>query len=177
MTCIVGLELNNEVWIGGDSAASNGWRIHATRLKKVFKHGRFLIGYTTSFRMGQLLQYSLTIDSQKKTQDSLEYMVTTFIDGVRKCLKDGGFAKVENGVEEGGGFLVGYRGRLYTVDIDFQVNMSRDGFGAVGCGADFALGNLLETKTLNPKKRLKRALKAAGHFSTGVCGPYYVSVI
>lgn len=175
MTCIVGLETKNGVVIGGDSAAVNGWGdIHASRLKKVFKRGEFLIGYTTSFRMGQLIQYKLSIEQQKNEQSDLEYLATTFIDAVRDCLKDGGFRKVENDQEEGGQFLVGYKSKLYRVDEDFQVNSSTDGYMAVGCGARFALGSVWSNENLSPKNKVKQALKAAEYFSNGVCGPYHI---
>lgn len=174
LTCIVGLETETGIIIGGDSAAANGWDIHASRLKKVFKQGEFLIGYTSSFRMGQLLQYKLSVEQQKNEQSDLEYLATTFIDAVRECLKEGGFRTVENEQESGGQFLVGYKGKLYAVDSDFQVNSSVDGFMAVGCGASFALGSMWSNQNLSPKKRVKKALKAAGHFSNGVCGPYRV---
>jgi len=174
MTCIVGLETEQGVIIGADSAASAGWDGWVTRLKKVFRRGDFLIGYTSSFRMGQLLQYKLDVSVQKEGQEDLEFLTTTFIDAVRTCLKDGGFAKVENLVEQGGRFLVGYRGKLYVVSSDFQVNMSRDGYQAVGCGASYALGNLLNSGDLLPKVRVRQALKAAAHFSNGVCGPFNI---
>ena len=142
MTCIVGLETNKGVMIGADSASVGGLDIEATRLKKVFRRGEFIIGYTTSFRMGQLLQYKLSVEKQKKKQKDLEYLATTFIDAVRECLKVGGFRKVENEQEEGGNFLVGYKDKLYTVWGDFQVNSSTNGFNVVGCGYAYALGNL-----------------------------------
>ena len=59
MTCIVGLETPNGIMMGCDSAAVGGGNIFTTRLKKVFKRGKFLIGYSTSFRMGQVIQYKL----------------------------------------------------------------------------------------------------------------------
>jgi len=174
MTCIVGLETDQGVIIGADSAASAGWDGWVTRLKKVFRRGDFLIGYTSSFRMGQLLQHSLIVEPQKEGQEDLEFLVTTFIDAVRTCLKDGGFVKVENLVEEGGRFLVGYRGKLYVISSDFQVNSSRDGYQAVGCGASYALGNLFNSKAQPAKTRVRQALKAAAHFSNGVCGPFNI---
>lgn len=174
MTCIIGLETGKGVIIGFDSASVNGWNIRATRLKKVFERDEFLIGYTSSFRMGQLLQYKLVVGPQEYAQSDLEYLATVFVDAVRKCLKEGGFRKVEDEQEEGGQFLVSYRGRLYMVDSDFQVNTSLDGYMAVGCGANFALGSMWSSGDLPPKKRVKQALRAAGHFSNGVCGPYHI---
>ena len=175
MTCIVGLEANGKVWMGGDSAAASEWNIYATKLKKVFKRGDFLLGYSTSFRMGQLLQYKLQVEPQTKSQDDLEYMATTFIDAVRQCFKNGGYAtRIEDKEEEGGQFLVGYKSCLYRVDCDYQVNIRQDEYAVVGTGENFALGSLRETGMLKPKKRIRRALRAAGHFSTTVCKPYYV---
>jgi hypothetical protein len=178
MTCIVGLEVPWGVIIGGDSSAASGWDIYTTRLPKVFRLGDFLIGYTTSFRMGQLLQYRLSVEDQFNDQADMHYMVTTFVDAVRVCLKEGGFTKIENEQEEGGQFLIGYRGKLYEVASDFQVNSSEDGFYAVGCGANCALGSLWSTKIWeNPDARVIKALEAAGHFSNGVRPPYYVEFL
>jgi len=174
MTCIVGLETEQGVIIGADSAAAADWDIMATRLRKVFRRGDFLIGYSSSFRMGQLLQYKLEVSPQTEEQEDLEFLATTFIDAVRTCLKDGGYAKIENLVEEGGWFLVGYRGKLYIVEPSFQVNTSRDGYHAIGCGKNYALGNLFDSTDLEPQVRVRQALKAAAHFSNGVCGPFNI---
>lgn len=177
MTCIVGIETKNSVIIGGDSASSGGYDITSTRLKKVFTRSLFLIGYTGSFRMGQILQYQLYVKEQTKKQTNLEYLSTTFIDAVRNCLTKGGYKKIENEVEEGGTFLVGYKNKLYLIDSDFQVNSSKDGFWACGCAASYALGNLYSTKELSPKQRIKQALKAATHFSSYVCKPYHIKEV
>lgn len=107
MTCIVGLETEAGVIMGGDSASTGDWEIEKTRLKKVFNRGQFLIGYSTSFRMGQILQYKLEVKEQTNEQFDLEYLSTTFIDAVRACLKAGGFRKTEDEQEEGGEWGVG----------------------------------------------------------------------
>lgn len=197
MTCIVGLEHEGKVYMGGDSAAVSRWDMTRTRLKKVFRRGTFLVGYTTSFRMGQLLQYRLAVPKREGGMDPLEYMATVFVDAVRACLKEGGVAKIENAVEEGGSFLVGYEGVLYHLESDFQVNYSQDGFMAVGCGAPYALGALHQPRVVvvpetfpmlssenskaqtdaDPALSVYMALASAGHFSIGVSAPYYVEVL
>lgn len=174
MTCIVGLETKDGIIMGADSGAVSGWSIYATRLRKVFRTNGFLIGYTSSFRMGQILQYELEVEEQKRKQSDLEYLATTFVDAVRECLGDGGFKQVKEEKDIGGQFLVGYRGKLYEVHSDFQVNSSMDGYTSVGCGGDFALGNMWNSKKLLPKTRVTQALKAATHFSACVCGPYNI---
>ena len=176
MTCIVGLEHEGKVYIGADSASVGGWEVKATRLRKVFQRSRFLIGYTGSFRMGQLLQHQLTVTPQNGESDE-EYMVCKFVEAVRTCLKDGGFAKVENNVDEGGQFIIGFNGQLYLVDDDFQVNSMAQGFYAVGCGRGYALGAMKVLNDLPPKQRIRKALETAAYFSGAVCKPFRIKVL
>lgn len=171
MTCIVGVEHNAKVTLGGDSAGVSGRSISLRADEKVFRSGPMVFGFTSSFRMGQLLRYSL--DMPAPPDRGLDrWMVTTFVDAVRACLKEGGFATVCNGVETGGTFLVGIHGRLYIVDSDFQVGRPAAGFAAVGCGQPEALGALYATKKDAPRKRVITALEAAAAFNTGVAGPF-----
>ena len=173
MTCIIALEHENKVYMGCDSAAASGWDMQPTALKKVFRVGEFLIGYTSSFRMGQLLEHHLEV-REEKDEDDLNYLVTVFIPAVRTCLKDGGYTKINDNQEEGGIFLVGYRGKAYKVNSDFQVNRFRTGFIATGCGEKYALGALAAQEIINPERAIMKALEIAGMFSNGVCGPYFV---
>jgi ATP-dependent protease HslVU (ClpYQ) peptidase subunit len=174
MTCIVGISHRGRVYMGGDSAAVQGWTRRKTALKKVFRRGPFLIGYTSSFRMGQLLEHHLDVPKQAAGQDDMAYMVTGFIESVRKLLKDKGFAKVESNSETGGQFLVGYRGQLYTVHRDFQVGHVADGMDAVGSGREYALGSLYALDKLGPTTRIKRALAITAYFNAAVAPPFVV---
>lgn len=177
MTCIVGLEHDGKVSIGGDSAGVNGWLQIRTRAdEKVFVNGPMIFGFTSSFRMGQLLRYSLSVPEQLQSQDDFAFMCTTFIDAVRKCLKDGGYARVKDGEDHGGVFMVGYRGKLYRIEDDFQVGRSTWKFEACGCGVDFAMGAMLMTMDLSidPRDRITKALEAAAEFSAGVAPPFRV---
>ncbi len=177
MTCIVGLVHRKTVYIGADSASVLGWTSRVTRLAKVFQKGPFLIGYTSSFRMGQLLQHALAVPVQgtaRKERDDMKFMVTVFAEHVRSLLKDRGMSKVEANAESGGQFLVGYRSRLYSVMSDFQVNEMADGYDAVGSGAEYALGALYAMKGVAPQTRVRRALEVSAHFSMAVCPPFVV---
>ena len=60
--------------------------------EKVFRNGDFLMGFTTSFRMGQLLRYKLNPPRRHPDDRVAKYMVVDFIDAVRECLKAGGWA-------------------------------------------------------------------------------------
>lgn len=172
MTAIVGVVHDSQVHIGGDSAGVSGWSLTVRADSKVFINGPYVMGFTSSFRMGQLLRYALT--PPEPAGDLERFMATTFIDAVRECLKTGGWAAKENEREEGGVFLVGIAGRLFRVDSDYHVGEAVDGFDAVGCGEEVALGALYATarSRMAPQRRIKLALEAAERFSAGVRGPF-----
>ena len=175
MTCIVGLESEGRVWMGGDRAAvdQSHYLSHCEQ-PKVFRRGDLVFGYTTSFRMGQLLQFKLKVPELTEDQPIDEYMATAFIDAVRDCLKEGGYTRVDCSRETIGTFLVGVRGRLYIVDDDYNVRRDNGGFNAVGSGLSVALGSMHSTAKLrlHPRERIAMALEAASTFITTVRGPF-----
>jgi ATP-dependent protease HslVU (ClpYQ) peptidase subunit len=173
MTAIVGLVDGGRVIIGGDSAGVAGLQSTERADVKVFNNGPYVMGFTTSFRMGQLLQYAL-VPPKPPRRDVFGFMVTEFIDAVRDCLKSGGYASKDSDVESGGTFLVGVHGSLYEIGSDYQVGIPADGYAAVGCGDDVALGALFATRgsDLTAEERVTAALLAAAHHSAGVRGPF-----
>ena len=181
MTCIVGIAHEGQVWIGGDSCGWTSSTVIARADEKVFRNGAYLMGFTSSFRMGQLLRYRLEVEAPD-TWDVRRFMVVTFVDAVRQCLKDGGYAGTSSddsggpsGSEEGGTFLVGVGGQLFTIDSDYQVGIAHDGYAAVGSGEQVALGSLYTTRGwTDPERRIQVALEAAAHTCPGVRGPFTV---
>lgn len=174
MTCIAALVDNDTIWMGGDSAGVAGFELCIRSDQKVFKVEKFLFGFTSSFRMGQLLRYSFTPPKRHPDKDLMAYMVTDFVDAIRKCFKDGGFANKNNEVETGGIFLVGHSGRLFCIEADYQVGESSDLYFAVGCGESYAKGSLFSTKQLIASERIRIALESAEHHSAGVRGPFTI---
>jgi len=176
MTCIVGFISNKEVYIGGDSAGVSGLNITPRKDSKVFKRGNFLIGYTSSFRMGQLLRFKLTVPTQPPEISDYEYMCTHFIDAVRKCLKNGGYSTVNDNKEEIGTFLVGYKTKLYMIEDDLQVAESYYNYESVGCGSQYAKGalNILDQVGISPEFIIEKALETAVKFNGGVRPPFII---
>ena len=176
MTCIVGWVEDDNVWIGGDSAGVAGYSLQLRADEKVFKKGEFVFGFTSSFRMGQLIRYQLVIPKPEEGQDQDDYLYTKFLDAIIKCFKDNQYARVVSETVNGGCFLFGYRGGLYRVEGDFQIGKAYSCFDAVGCGADLALGCLygMKSSELTPIMKIKTALKAAQEFSAGVRDPFHV---
>ena len=176
MTCIVGLRHGNKVYLGGDSAGITGWDLMIRKDPKIFISGDYAIGFTTSFRLGQLLQFRLKLPEPPRTQSRLyPFMVNEFVEAARECLKAGGVATKEKEAEQGGTFIVGVRGRLFTVESDYQVIEPAVPFAAVGSGAPYALGSLATSKG-SPLARVRQALAVAERFSAGVRGPFRVLV-
>lgn len=194
MTCIVGLERDGKVYIGGDSASVTGLHITTRRDRKVFTRDGMAFGFTSSWRMGQLIRYQvafpdlpisppdLSLSQSKRAAFEAEldgWMVTEFVEAIREGLKDGGYSKVESNQEEGGTFLVGARGCLYAIFSDFQVARVAHEFDAVGCGEQYARGAMEvmhngPAPDEGPADQVVRALRVAAKYSAGVRGPYHV---
>lgn len=187
VTCIAAVRSGRRVVIGGDSAGVHGYSIVTRADEKVFTRvdpagEKWAFGFTSSFRMGDLLRYKLEIPEVRPGKGGLrEFMVTRFVDALRTCLRTGGWIEKDKDREQGGVFIVAFRGEIFEIHGDFQVAMPAAGYSAVGCGADLALGALYALHA-RPKEwpvgeppakwAVEIALEAANQFSAGVCPPY-----
>lgn len=180
MTCICAATNGRKVTMGADSIGVNdAWEMAIRTDSKVFTVAEFLIGFTSSFRMGQILQYHLEPPRYHDEIDPMRYMVAEFIPEVRKVLSEHKFTTTKDDAEFGGLFLVGFRGRIFRIDVDFQVGERIEPYDAVGIGAPFALG-AMRTAIKAPKGKVKLSdvallqygLDAASDFCAGVSGPF-----
>ena len=188
MTCIVGVVDDDKVIMGGDSAGVAGLHVVTRTDPKVFKNKEYLIGFTSSFRMGQILMFADLPKCEVKKPDAVyKFMVTKFVPAIRKIFKKEGYLKKTNEVESGGTFLVAVKGQLFSICGDFQVGAERYSYAAVGCGDEIAYGSLHGTAAadhendlkdecplLGGRHRVTLALEAASQFSGGVCPPFTI---
>lgn len=174
MTCIIGFAEGGKAWIGGDSAGVAGYSLQNRADEKVFRSGPFIMGFTTSFRMGQLLRYNLTHPEHPAKMNDMAFMVQRFVPAVRSTFKDHGFAEIDKGRETGGLFLVGYRGSIYEIGSDFQVGRSRDNLHSVGCGYEIALGSMHALAKMPARNRILKSLAIVEKLNAGVRGPFVV---
>ena len=173
MTAIAALvDSNGDIYIGADSSGvcSDTLNLTIRSDEKVFLKGDdFVIGFTTSFRMGQVLKHQFVVPLRPEGISDEEYMVKYFVEGVRACFAATGATA--------GRFVVGYRGKIYDIENDFQVGCPSDWFYACGCGENLCKGALyamLKTTELSAESKVLMALEAAEHMSAGVRGPFVV---
>jgi len=175
MTCVVGIRgSNNSIHMGADSCISDGDSSRILVDPKVFVRGQFAIGSAGSLRVLQLVHYCMTIPPIK-IRSPEKYLITSFINSMRKCLKRSGASREEHKEEEqDNSFIIGFKGRLFTIDAVYSVCEIADYFTAIGSGEDYALGSLFTTIGEPVKTRIKKALDAASHFSSFVSPPYHM---
>lgn len=161
MTVIAAIrDANGDVYMAADSAGTSGWSQQCRVDKKIKRVGNMLIGFTSSYRMGQLLHYKLTPPEHPKDMHVDVYIRTLFVDTVRELFVNNGYAYIDNNREEGGIFLVAYQGHIFRIDSDYQVGEHVEGFDAVGSGEDLAIGALYATG-IKPAKACPK--RVCGH--------------
>jgi ATP-dependent protease HslVU (ClpYQ) peptidase subunit len=168
MTCIVGIENNGVVHLGGDIQGTGGNNKIVHTQPKVFNRKGVLFGFTTSYRFGQILEHSLPTPVVPEDQDDVyRWLITVLIPDIRKALRDEGY-------EGGGNCLIGVRGQLWELQNDFSVLRSVRGYAAVGSGYEYAMGSLTTSvaaglsSTQDYIGAVKRAISVAGTFSPSV---------
>ena len=178
MTCIVGLQHDGDVYIGGDSAASGGWEQHLLSETKVFENGPFLFGWAGSSRDANLIRHAFTPPLRDSSLSDMKFLVTVFMDAVRNCLKAGGSSWVKDNKEyTHSHFLVAYRGGLYAVYGDYQIMGVTQNYLAVGSGSEVAHGAMYASghdEDLTPEGRLRTALAAAAFHTPFVRDPFHI---
>jgi len=176
MTCIIGLRdrKNKRLYIGGDSCAGDieQYTTYTIKNPKVFSKGDFLIGYTTSFRMGQIIERFLTPPPIPPNKKLYYYMIDDFIPEVIRILKEHNWSKNTEGREHSGVFIVGIKDSLFLVDDDYQVAEYQDDFVVCGCGKSYAEGSLFNDDS--SKAAIIRAFNAAAYFSAYVIPPFKI---
>lgn len=172
MTIVVGLKHEDGVILGADSQGSSGWHSRFRLDEKVFTAHGIGYGFTSSYRMGQILRYhTYEVLNNLRESDPFGYVVSCLVPMYRSVLKEHGYVQTENGKDSGGTFLLAFDGNLFGIQGDFQVEEVCEGYDAVGCGFAYALGSLKTTEEYDipPEDRVRQAIETSCYFSNG-CG-------
>jgi ATP-dependent protease HslVU (ClpYQ) peptidase subunit len=167
--------------MGADSIAMNGWARDIIAESKMFKRCGMLFGCAGNPRMAQILRYQTVFKAQMGAQSDEEWLVCEVVERARVAFKEYGYTETENGRELGASFLLGYKGKLYSVEGSFQLCRSARKMCAMGAGDDFALGALHATlkqfetwSEASITSAINHALQTASELSSAVAGPFMV---
>ncbi len=177
MTCIVGVTKGGTVWLGGDRAATDG-NLDRTLMKepKVFEKGGIGFGVCGLPKVMDALQHAIDLPPYSGG-DSKGHLVGEVVPAIREGLKRLECTEEHEGQQYfHGAMLIGFMGRLYKLEANFQLVEAARGFDAVGSGQEPALGSLRVTRG-NPRKRLLEALKVSAENNAGVAPPFDVIAI
>jgi ATP-dependent protease HslVU (ClpYQ) peptidase subunit len=179
MTCIVGMEYEDKVYIGADSAVWANGSMRERRGKLFTLQNKFIIGTCGSLRMGQIIQYHVTPSEQPPGMGDFEYLVTEVASKIRLALKDHAHTETDGNRElQDGSCLIGYKSKLYTLGSDFCVVRYDDNIAACGSGEQYALASMLtQSNRIHPQKRILKALQISAQLSDSVRPPFYVECL
>lgn len=184
MTCVAAVSTADLVVMGGDCAGSNGHTVQEYADSKVFavelkpQGTRLLLGYTTSFRMGQVIQHSMDWPRFDASDEAWPWLVKCVVPVMRRLLSDHGWLEKKSEREVAGKMLIGLGSELFTMDSDFHVFPHKEhGFAAIGSGEEVALGSLHTSQALgakDPQARVHAALSAASDMTPFVRDPFTI---
>lgn len=157
MTCIIAHTNGTSSFIAGDKLGSNGFTKSIQTEPKVFEK-EFIrinddagltrtkevmaIGYTTSFRMGQLLTYNLNLPQQDSHETFPQYLVLKVIPIIRQMFKDEWGSRDTSQDVGGGQFIILHNHTIYEVQEDFAVLQPKTQITAVGSGTYHAIASM-----------------------------------
>lgn len=178
MTCIAAIIDSDGVGhIACDSVGADDSTKSVYLNRKIFTVSDMLIGWCGSYRMGQILQYRLSLPTATVDQDLDHWLHVDFVDAVRNVLKENGFLRVENNAEAGGTFLIVVAGRIFTMQGDLSLLESTDHFEACGSGEDYAratMNCLVNSGIEDPAVILTQAIEAATKYVPSAGGDIHM---
>lgn len=167
MTCIVAVKHDDKVTMVGDSAASNGHNIHPVGLSKVFNNREFSIGYTESFRLGNIMEFVWSPPEQTVNCSDDKYLYIHVVESIREAIR----VHCPTVTSLGTYFLLAWKGRLFTYEGEGFL-LEHKSYAAVGSGAETALGALFALHNsdgvTDPEIKCQLAVEAAAHHTTSV---------
>ena len=173
MSCVIGLLHDGKVYVASDGiATTDDGEKRPIVANKIFTNKNYIIGFTGSVRTGQLAGPKF-FDPPENIYD--------LPDALREKLGEKGSLVISSDTQQhlnACNYIIAYRGRLFEMLMDFQLNEIMGSYSAIGSGAPYAMGALFASRNINfPERRLKTALKAACEYDM-CCGlPFTIEVM
>lgn len=171
MTCIIAYKdsNNNTIYMCGDKCGSNGNTQDICVEPKVFHNGDFMIGYTTSFYMGQLLKHIWNPPTRLENETTDSYLHNSVRKSLINMFKENNFGSHDGGYEIGT-FILVYKSRIFTVHSDMQFFENKY-LTAVGCGdvaARAAVETYIKCGFTDVESMLKSSIETVSKICCGV---------
>lgn len=170
MTCIVAFKtVEGHTVLAGDFMASNGHSFRKVRSAKIFKKAEnCAIGYTDSFRMGQILEHVWSMPDRSVNCDDEEYLYINIVESLRTTFSALNYGTKGAKEEYFGSFLLVYKDRIFEVQGNMSMLEFVEDMCAVGSGQDAALGAMmaLGTPTLDQVEGYLEQVFMATNFVT-----------
>jgi ATP-dependent protease HslVU (ClpYQ) peptidase subunit len=163
------------VFLGGDSSAISEYDMLTIRTPKVIRKGEYVFGFAGHFRFAQIVEHAFK-PPVYKGGDVFSFMSRQFMSRLQKCVAKAEFARNREGRMEGGLALIGFRGRLFCMQTEYELIEPKDGMFSIGCGFPYALGAMdaLAIAEKNVERRVLLALQSTERYCSGVRSPFHI---
>lgn len=180
MTCVVGFETSEGVWMGSDSFFGTDEIRDLIDRPKWFTKGLLTFGWAGDARPAQIVEHDIHYRGPRKGEKPLPYLVKVVAKAIHGGLKDAGANLRNPGStdETGTSFLVVFHGKLYSLQGDYSIVRSPRGCGAIGWGSEVALGALSALRNrVSPREAVLESLTLAAEWCTQVEGPFHATLL
>jgi ATP-dependent protease HslVU (ClpYQ) peptidase subunit len=178
MTCIVGITDGKRIVMGADSAASttDNPEIYSFATEKIFTTGEYVVGVCGSYRAGQIVRWEMDWPEPPEPGVDIEgFMVREVVKAISQALVANRFKGATEGTRVPQ-FMIGLRGRLFTLTGDESVGSLKAPWMAIGSGRHSAYGALhvLAAFELELEDKVRRTLGAAQSQVANVREPFHL---
>ena len=180
MSVVVGLTDGSNVWLGGDHGSFEDEERTVRRDSKVFKKGSMLIGGVGSLLFPQLIAHRMRTPAHRSGVSTMRYLVHIWVPAMRAMLIANKAIKDDDpdSALTGSSLLLGYRGSLFSVDVDMNVGELHLPFAAIGAGSTPAVAAFAQQVKLGDQRpaqeRVLDALAVSEAFCAKVSSPFTV---
>ena len=183
MSVIVGITDGKNITMGCDSYISGDNEKFELSESKIIKKNNILIGVSGTMRGLQLLKYQLNLTTQEHlseiediTISDEEYICNFLVNTIKEIFFNNQYTiKVDDQENHCDNYLIGYKGKLYTLDSNYQIYSTNDNYMTIGSGSQYAYGALKvqeKAKILlkDPEEAVIRTISVVSKFCPSVGG-------
>lgn len=170
MTCVVAVRgKDKNVVLAGERGASDETTIINLNEPKIFKTGKFLIGFAGSMA-GDKLRYRFKPSDPRQNVSLDQHMNTTFLQELQECYEDSFVPHLSPDSDLS--LIIVVNGQIYQHHAgDMSMTKPAENYIAIGSGAEYAYGSFWSTEQIiSAQTRAELAVGSAVKFSPTCTG-------